>query len=100
MKASISLVITAVILSAILIAGVIVANGWALATLWGWFIVPTFGLPSLSIPVAIGICLIVGFLTHQPVQSSKPKQGRAILAGRLFEPFVVVALGWVVKSLI
>lgn len=33
-------------------------NGWALSTLWGWFIVPLFDVPSLSITQAIGIAIV------------------------------------------
>jgi putative Mn2+ efflux pump MntP len=40
-------------------------NGWALAKLWSWFIVQTFNLPVLSIPAAIGLSMVVGYLTHQ-----------------------------------
>ncbi len=40
-------------------------NGWALAKLWSWFIVKTFELPALSIPAAIGLSMVVGYLTHQ-----------------------------------
>lgn len=48
-----------------LLAGLAVFEGFALKTLWAWFVVPTFGLPELSIPVAIGIALIVSLLAHQ-----------------------------------
>lgn len=33
--------------------------GFVISTLWAWFIVPTFALPALSIPVGIGLCLIM-----------------------------------------
>lgn len=32
--------------------------GYAIAVLWGWFVVPTFGLTPLSIPVAYGISIL------------------------------------------
>lgn len=38
--------------------------GFTLATLWGWFIVPTFELPALSLAAAIGFAMVVGFLTY------------------------------------
>ena len=31
--------------------------------MWGWFIVPTFGLPLLNIPQAIGLNLVTSVLT-------------------------------------
>lgn len=33
----------------------VVWRGYALSVLWGWFMAPAFGLPLLSIPMAIGI---------------------------------------------
>jgi hypothetical protein len=40
----------------------IIINGWVLAMMWGWFVVPTFNLSQISIPEAIGISLIIYFL--------------------------------------
>ena len=45
----------------ILLVASCIYSGWVLAKLWAWFIVPTFNAPFLSIPVAIGISLIIGF---------------------------------------
>lgn len=42
----------------------VLLRGWALAILWGWFVVPIFELPSLTIAEAIGISMIMSFLTH------------------------------------
>lgn len=51
--------------TAILMVYAAMLNGWALAKLWSWFIVGTFGLPALSIPAAIGLSMVVSYLTHQ-----------------------------------
>lgn len=40
-------------------------HGYALSVLWGWFVVPTFGAPDLAVVPAIGIGLMVGFLSRQ-----------------------------------
>lgn len=42
----------------------LVLEGLILTVLWDWFIVP-LGIAGISIPVAIGIALIAGLLTHQ-----------------------------------
>jgi len=48
------------------VAGLLsVWEGFVFLKLWAWFVVPTFGLPMLTIPVAIGLALLIGFLTHQ-----------------------------------
>lgn len=41
-------------------------HGYTLATLWGWFVVTTFAAPVLSIPAAIGLRIIVRYLTINP----------------------------------
>ena len=64
-------VVIVVVLIAVMlafIAGIMVVScllrGWVLSILWRWFMVPTLGLPALSVPQAIGIALVVGMLTH------------------------------------
>lgn len=47
-------------------------SGYVLTCLWGWFVVPTFALPPLTLAQAIGVSLIVGYLTHQYL----PKQDK------------------------
>ena len=39
--------------------------GYAFSVLWGWFFVPSLGLPTLSIAESIGVALVVQYLTHQ-----------------------------------
>jgi hypothetical protein len=38
-------------------------RGFILSVLWGWFMVPIFNLPVLAIAPAIGLSVIVTFLT-------------------------------------
>lgn len=54
-----------IMLFLIVLVGSTIANGYVFSQLWSWFVVPTFALPVLSIPVAIGIAGIVRYLTHQ-----------------------------------
>jgi hypothetical protein len=76
-------------------------NGFALATLWAWFVVPTFQCVSLSIPAAIGISTVVGYLTHQVGTTKKDEKYEDLLA-RAFghataKPVVALSFGFVVK---
>jgi len=50
-----------------------VFNGVILSIMWGWFIVPVFHLPQLSIAQAIGISLIVSILANQAGDNNKEK---------------------------
>lgn len=85
------------------IVGVVAAGaawgGYVLTILWGWFVTPQFNLPALSIPVAIGLDLVAGLLTHQyvPRSSDKKKQYEPLFF--LFAaPAVALLVGWAVKQ--
>ena len=41
----------------------ILRGGYTLATLWRWFVAPTFGVPALSLPLAGGLMLVIWFAT-------------------------------------
>ena len=75
-------------------------NGWVLSMLWGWFMVPTLGLPVLSLAPAIGIALVISYLTHQTIDcESKKKELEekvAYAALVILRPFFVLFFGWVV----
>lgn len=83
-----------------------ICNGYALSVLWGWFIVPVFNLPQLSIPVAIGVALVVGYLTKQETNSSDTEDksfGELMAKGfaiSIAKPAVALLFGWVVHFFI
>ena len=77
-------------------------NGYTLSVLWGWFIVPIFHLPQLSIVAAIGISLVIGYLTHQVINDPDDKEksfgekiGFAVVYAVL-KPGFALLIGWVV----
>lgn len=80
-----------------------ILRGWCLSILWGWFVVSTFGLPPLSITQAIGVSLVVSFLTyelpdHQKVERSEAeKLGRGIAISVLLQ-LLYLGVGWIVKQ--
>ena len=55
-------------LAAAMVVGLI-AEGIVIMTLWEWFIVPSFGLPAISITTALGISLILGLTTSNAASS-------------------------------
>ncbi len=84
------------------IIGSFIANGWALSVMWGWFVVPLFGLPALSIPAAIGLSMVVGMLTHQTMPTEKDKSAGLLITGiiahAILTPLLIVAVGYIIKS--
>lgn len=94
--------------AAVLLVGVsvlsYVLNGWALVKLWGWFVLPRFAsAPSLSISQAIGIAIVVSFLTSQSIPDEKnddtpgEKIGKAVTVA-LLKPLIAVGIGWIVAQ--
>ena len=82
-------------------------SGFVLATLWAWFIVPTFGLTALTSIQSIGIVIIARFMTYQidvkeliseEDNDTQVKKGIALLAFTFLYPLLVLTLGWVVHK--
>ena len=70
-------------------------DGWALSVLWGWFIVPIFGLPVLTQVQALGVALVMGFMTKQYTQTDKDRNWEGV--GYAFvKPIFAVIMGWVI----
>lgn len=72
-------------------------GGYTLSVVWGWFIVPTFGLPILNIPSAIGIALVVGYMTKS--YDNKKSEDDEIIGAIItafIRPFMVLGIGWIV----
>lgn len=82
-----------------------IVNGWAFATLWGWFIVPIFALPSLRLAEAIGVALIVSFLTAPRMKQDEITEslGEVIVNATLqliLYPLISVSIGWIVYQFV
>lgn len=78
-------------------------SGWALSILWSWFMVAVFALPALTIPQAIGVSLVVSYLTHQVDHKDDRSRpfGQILLhmvAYGTLKPLSALAFGAVVKG--
>lgn len=78
-------------------------SGYVLTILWGWFVVPTFGMPALQLAPAIGLAMVVSYLTHQYMPkvtnegSSFDQMGHAF--GHIaLKPAMALLVGWIVKA--
>ena len=77
-------------------------KGFVLSVLWRWFMVPIFGLPELSLVVAIGVGLVISFLTYQHIEIEPAEEesfgyrfGKALFAA-IFYPAIALFFGWIV----
>ncbi len=92
-------VLVALIGLVLIIAIAAVWSGLVLSILWGWFAVPTFGLPPLSIPAAIGVSMIASYLTYQyGLKAEDDKDATKALMNVALRPLVALMVGWVVHQ--
>ncbi len=74
--------------------------GWALSTLWLWFIVPVFAVPALPVVNAVGLSLFIAALNAPNMQDvasediSSEELGQKMISA-LFRPLMVVGFAWV-----
>lgn len=76
-----------------------VIRGFVLSVLWSWFMVPTFGLPTLGITASIGLCLVIGFIVVPLVSDnhkSEKKNWVEVLLESVFSPLLVLFVGWII----
>jgi hypothetical protein len=70
-----------------LIVAAALVRGFCLSVLWGWLIVPVFGLPKLTIAAALGVALVINYFLRTT------KEGGNIL-NVFAEGAVVLGLGY------
>jgi hypothetical protein len=86
----------------------VVLGGWALSIFWVWFVIPIFGVRSLTVPEAIGLRLAAGLLVVSPAfiraSNEANKEPRKLkLTQKLTDALVATAViafalfvGWIV----
>lgn len=79
--------------------GCTILSGYVLSILWGWFITATFGLPLLTIPVAIGVMLVVSYLTKQSDFNNSDREDyqKRINVVMIVKPLAALVVGYVIK---
>lgn len=81
------------------VVGIMLWRAFVLKILWGWFIMPFFGLNELTYPFAIGIALIISFLTQpntDKIKDEYKKKGYNALAEAPLAPAFALLIGWIV----
>lgn len=78
-------------------------KGYVASLMWAWFVVPTFHLPILSIPAAIGLSYVVATITPAHVSNcikekeSETKMVATSIATAFFYPLFLLGLGAIVR---
>jgi hypothetical protein len=83
-----------------IIAIATIGNGFALSILWEWFVMPVFSVGVLGIAEALGLSLVIGFMTYQSdAVSKKEEEGNPLLNAFLlavFRPVFILFMGWLI----
>ena len=78
-------------------------RGFVFMKLWAWFIVPVFHLPMLTIVIAIGVSMVVSFLTYHSTNidrndtRSSSEKFTTDIAATIMYPATFLFLGWIVQ---
>lgn len=79
-----------------------ILNGWVLSILWGWFISPVFGIPAITVGQAIGLAMVVSYLTYQHTENNASKKDEktsyyvGLIVALLLRPLVTLGIGYIV----
>ena len=68
-------------------------NGFAVATLWSWFVAPIFMLPILTIQQAAGLGILVSMMTSKKPDFDKKTDFYADLGELVFFYTMLTAIG-------
>jgi hypothetical protein len=86
---------TILIITAIVIGPFAYARGWILNRLWDWFVVPKFGLPHLGVATAVGLSVIIAFVTPYGWED-KEKSTTAKIISAILSLALPLLFGWIV----
>jgi hypothetical protein len=79
-----------------------ILNGYVLSILWKWFIVTIFNLPTLSIISAMGVSLVIRYLTgNMDISTDEEEALTSIITNLLISiirPFIALLFGYIIYS--
>lgn len=97
MASSILSSIAALALLGALVVPVSLYFGWAASILWGWFVVPVFGLPPITVMQAWGITLALSMLRPKINMSKSESDFPSGLLAVVIAPPLSVGFGYAIK---
>lgn len=86
------------------IAFTALGRGFAISTVWGWFVTPALEVPELPVTAGAGIALIVCALrVRMPPAKEEKDDARSIVVGTILDgvvlPLIVIGAAWVLVLL-
>ncbi len=97
----IGVLVTFTVIAVVLLVIECGVSGYVVSVLWGWFVVPKFGLPELDILYAIGISLTLSTCLNSSsvYKTENEKLDYVKLANKLaISPAIALGAGWLIKN--
>lgn len=83
----------------VLIATTSLIEGFVVKTLWLWFMVPTFRLPSLTYGTSIGIAALLAYVVGNFEGTGGEKPWWEVLGIVLLKAVLILGVGWFAREL-
>lgn len=86
----------------LLLPWTVLLNGWALSTLWGWFVVP-LGPPPVGVFHACGLSVMAFYAqVHLVARMRDPMDSASVqvVAAAVVTPLAALGVGWAYHALI
>lgn len=71
-------------------------TGFVFTKLWGWFVIPVFGLPMLTIAQAIGLTIVMRMVTINQILENKKQWHENLILCILYPTFGLL-FGWIIQ---
>lgn len=85
--------VVAAVAGAIVYIPIALLDGWVMSILWRWFMVAAFGLPALSVVMAIGVCICIHSFISVTNNCKQEKPTGAQVIANLLRPLIFLLLG-------
>jgi hypothetical protein len=99
MKTALAFCVFAVLFLCMFVAAFLL-DGWVTQTVWGWFVVPIFGIRQINLAEAVGLGLVTGLFTHQYIPTQRKKEDGSTnwepIAHLFLRPLLVLFIAWIV----
>lgn len=77
---------------------VVLTQAWALSVLWNWYAVPFFGVARMSIPMAIGLRILIALILGDRGRPNVKDRSWATILGEVFVgPAGAVFIAWIAR---
>lgn len=77
-----------------IVAPLVLLRAWVITVLWGWYVVPAFGVAPLRMAFAFGLSLLIGYV--QPRLSTEDKRTFSeTLAFAIMSLVFTLGFGWI-----